>query len=49
MGCSSDGNSGKFTVTLQTRVLDDSVSTTYNVQYSGSDEMSDCEIQLTEN
>ncbi|AKH98672.1 MULTISPECIES: hypothetical protein [Halobacteriaceae] len=48
MGCSSEGNSGQFTVFVETRVGGDEVAKLFDVQYSGSDEMSDCEITITE-
>ena len=48
MGCSPDGNSGEFTVTVRTQVGGDDVSKTFDVQYSGSTEMSDCEVSITE-
>jgi len=48
MGCSPDGNSGQFTVIVETRVSGNRVTNTYNVQYSGSDEMTDCEVTITE-
>jgi hypothetical protein len=48
MGCSPDGNSGQFTVIVETRVSDNRVTSTYDVQYSGSDEMTDCEVTITE-
>jgi hypothetical protein len=48
MGCSPGGNSGQFTVTVQTRVGGDQVSNSFDVQYSGSTEMSDCDISITE-
>ena len=48
MGCSPDGNSGQFTVTVRTQVGGDQVSESFNVQYSGSTEMSDCEVSITE-
>ncbi len=48
MGCSPDGNSGEFTVTVETRVGGNQVSSTYNVQYTGSDDMTDCEVTITE-
>jgi len=44
----SDGNSGEFTVTVRTQVGGDDVSKTFDVQYSGSTEMSDCEVSITE-
>ncbi|UPV77076.1 hypothetical protein M0R89_21915 (plasmid) [Halorussus limi] len=48
MGCSPDGNSGQFTVVVETRVSGNRVTSTYDVQYSGSDEMTDCEATITE-
>ena len=48
MGCSPDGNSGEFTVTVRTQVGGDDVSKALDVQYSGSMEMSDCEVSITE-
>jgi len=48
MGCSPDGNSGQFTVTVRTQVGGDQVSESFDVQYSGSTEMSDCEVSITE-
>lgn len=48
MGCSPDGNSGQFTVIVETRVSGNRATSTYDVQYSGSDEMTDCEVTITE-
>jgi len=48
MGCSPDGNSGQFTVIVETQVSSNRVTNTYDVQYSGSDEMTDCEVTITE-
>jgi len=48
MGCSPDGNSGQFTVIVETQVSGNRVTSTYDVQYSGSDEMTDCEVTITE-
>jgi hypothetical protein len=48
MGCSPDGNKGQFTVTVRTQVGGDPVSKSFDVQYSGSTEMSDCEVLITE-
>ncbi|MDQ2055280.1 hypothetical protein [Halobellus sp. H-GB7] len=48
MGCSPDGNSGQFTVTVETRVAGNRISKSYEVQYSGSDDMTDCEVTITE-
>jgi len=47
MGCSPDGNSGRFTVIVETQVRGNRVTRAYNVQYSGSDEMTDCEVTIT--
>ena len=47
-GCSPDVTSGQFTITVQTQVGGDQVSNTFDVQYSGSTEMGDCEISITE-
>ena len=48
MGCSPDGNSGQFTVIVQTQVGGDNRSNSFDVQYTDSTEMSDCEISITE-
>ena len=48
MGCSPNGNSGQFTVTVRTQVGGDQLSKSFDVQYSGSTEMSDCEVSITE-
>ncbi|GAB3699638.1 MULTISPECIES: hypothetical protein [Halorubrum] len=48
MGCSTDGNSGKFTVGLETRVIGQEVTKSYNVEYTDSDEMQNCEITISE-
>lgn len=48
MGCSTEGNSGQFTVILETRVTGQQVTRAFNVEYSGSDEMQDCEITISE-
>ena len=48
MGCSPDGNSGQFTVIVETQVSGNRVTSTYDVQYSGSNEMTDCEVTITE-
>jgi hypothetical protein len=47
MGCSPNGNSGQLTITVQTQVGGDQVSKIFDVQYSGSTEMSNCEISIT--
>ncbi|WP_276274193.1 hypothetical protein [Haloarcula litorea] len=48
MGCSPEGNSGQFTVTVETQIGGNQVSNSFDVQYSGSTEMSDCEVSITE-
>jgi hypothetical protein len=48
MGCSPDGNSGQFTVIVETQVGANSISNTYEIQYSGSTDMTDCEVTITE-
>ncbi|MFC4552439.1 hypothetical protein [Halorussus sp. GCM10023401] len=48
MGCSTDGNSGQFTVALETRVTGQEVTKSYSVEYTGSDEMQNCEIKISE-
>ena len=48
MGCSPAGNSGQFTVTVETRHSSGSASNTFAVQYSGSADMTDCEVSITE-
>jgi len=48
MGCSTSGNSGQFTVVLETRVTDQPVTKAYHVEYTGSDEMHNCEITISE-
>lgn len=48
MGCSPEGNSGQFTVTLETVVNPDRVTQTFDVRYAGSSDMSDCEVTITE-
>ncbi|RDI69548.1 hypothetical protein [Halopelagius longus] len=47
-GCSLDGNSGQFTVAVETEVRGDQVSKACEVQYSGSNDMTDCEVTITE-
>ena len=47
MGCSPDGNSGQFTVIVEKRVGGNRVTSTYNVQYTGSNDMTDCEVTIT--
>jgi hypothetical protein len=48
MGCSPDGNSGQFTVLVETRVNGNEITKAFDVEYSGSEEMSDCEVAITE-
>lgn len=47
MGCSPDGNSGQFTVAVETRVEGNQISKSYEVQYSGSNDMTDCAVTIT--
>ncbi|WP_276282859.1 hypothetical protein [Halorussus caseinilyticus] len=47
-GCSPDGNSGQFTVLVETRASGNEVTKVFDVEYSGSNEMSDCEVTITE-
>jgi hypothetical protein len=48
MGCSTDGNSGQFTAVLETRVTGQEITKSYGVEYTGSDEMQNCEIAISE-
>ena len=48
MGCSPEGNSGQFTANVETKVGGNVITEEFGVEYSGSDEMSDCEITITE-
>ncbi|MDS0300949.1 hypothetical protein NDI76_19565 [Halogeometricum sp. S1BR25-6] len=48
MGCSPDGNNGQFTVSVRTQVSGDQVSKTYEAQYTGSNDMTNCEVTITE-
>ncbi|KPN29426.1 hypothetical protein SY89_00139 [Halolamina pelagica] len=48
MGCSSDGNHGEFTVTLETAIKASEVTKTFDVEYSGSSDLDDCSITITE-
>jgi hypothetical protein len=48
MGCSPKGNSGQFTVSVDTRVGSDEVSSRYNAEYAGSSDMTDCEVTIRE-
>ncbi|RLM83994.1 hypothetical protein D3D02_15505 [Halobellus sp. Atlit-38R] len=48
MGCSPDGNSGQFIVTVETRVEGNRISEVYDVVYSGSNDMTDCDVTITE-
>jgi len=47
MGCSPDGNRGQFTVTVETRVEGNQISKSYEVQYSGSNDLTDCAVTIT--
>ncbi|AUV84623.1 hypothetical protein C2R22_24125 (plasmid) [Salinigranum rubrum] len=48
MGCSPDGNSGQFTVLVESRVNGNESAKAFDVEYSGSEEMSDCEVAIAE-
>lgn len=48
MGCSPTTNRGRFTVTLETETRNTELTRSYDVDYSGSQEMSDCMITITE-
>ncbi|MDS0301196.1 hypothetical protein NDI76_20890 [Halogeometricum sp. S1BR25-6] len=48
MGCSTDGNSGQFTALVETRVNGNGITKAFDVEYSGSEKMSDCEVAITE-
>ncbi|GAB3421972.1 hypothetical protein GCM10027435_26270 [Haloparvum alkalitolerans] len=48
MGCSTDSNSGEFTVTIRTQVGGNEILNIFDVQYSGSMDMSDCEVTISE-
>ncbi|WP_082256345.1 hypothetical protein [Haloferax sp. ATB1] len=48
MGCSSEGNSGQFRTIIETRVDANQVSKSFDVTYSGSNSMSECEVTITE-
>ena len=48
MGCSLSGNSGQFIVIVETRISGGPVSEVYNVQYVGSEDMTDCEVTIME-
>ncbi|RLM62468.1 hypothetical protein [Halorubrum sp. Atlit-26R] len=47
MGCSTDGNSGRFSIILETRVTGQQATKAYNVEYTGADEMQNCEITIS--
>ncbi|WP_267644149.1 hypothetical protein [Haloarchaeobius amylolyticus] len=48
LGCSQDGNSGQFSVITETRVDNDDSTKEFNVEYSGSEDMSDCDVTISE-
>ena len=48
MGCLITGNEGQFKVTFEVRTTTQNVERDFNVQYSGSDVMHDCLIEITE-
>lgn len=47
MGCSVDIDSGEFSVHVGTRVSGDEVSENFEVKYSGSETMTDCEVEIS--
>jgi len=47
MGCSIDGNRGEFTVVIESMVSGREITGTFGVTYSGSEEMRDCEINIS--
>lgn len=48
MGCSTDGNSGQFTVVLETQNTGQQVTKAFDVKYTDSSEMYNCEIIINE-
>lgn len=48
MGCSPEGNSGEFRITVETQTRNVEIAKTYAVEYSGSEEMHDCTITISE-
>jgi hypothetical protein len=48
LGCVIEGVDGQFTVAVEARVSKEPVEKSFHVTYSGSDQMSDCEIVLEE-
>jgi len=48
IGCSPTTNRGRFEVVLETETRDKELTTSYDVRYSGSQEMADCTITITE-
>jgi hypothetical protein len=48
MGCSPEGNNGKFTVIVETEVEASQASKANEIQYTGSNDMTDCKIAISE-
>ncbi|ELZ89086.1 hypothetical protein C441_16364 [Haloferax sulfurifontis ATCC BAA-897] len=48
MGCSVTNNHGQFRITLEVRTTSKDIESKFNVQYSGSDVMHDCRIEMAE-
>ncbi|REA00494.1 hypothetical protein DEQ92_19650 [Haloferax sp. Atlit-6N] len=47
MGCSTDENQGEFTVSIESMVTGRDITKTFGVTYSGSEEMLDCDIEIS--
>ncbi|KTG30340.1 hypothetical protein [Haloferax profundi] len=47
MGCSVDTTTGEFSVYVEPRVSGSETSETYDVEYSGSETMTDCEVKIS--
>ncbi|MFC7044804.1 hypothetical protein ACFQH6_04655 [Halobacteriaceae archaeon GCM10025711] len=47
MGCRVDGANGEFVVALESGVTGDQITKKFEVSYSGSDSMSDCNISIS--
>ncbi|KAB1198189.1 MULTISPECIES: hypothetical protein [Haloferax] len=47
MGCSTDGTQGEFTVVIESTVTGLEITKTFKVTYSGSEEMRDCDIEIS--
>lgn len=48
MGCSPEGNNGQFTVIVETQASGNQVTNRYDVQYSNSENMTNCDVTITE-